>query len=86
MVKKLTRKQMQKNAVLARVRTEATILRAMWLNEVLPAIEDEIDRRITAGEHLDLDLPEIDQLAGNYIEDVFRINKYEQQEQRQLRA
>lgn len=38
-----------------RVRSEAGIIRFWWLNEVLPEAEKEFDRRVQAGETLNID-------------------------------
>lgn len=72
---KLTDQQVKKRAVLTRVRTEGTILRTAWLNEVLPLVEDELDRRIAAGESMVVELPEVDEFASAYAQLFIRHNK-----------
>ncbi len=69
-----TDQQMQKAAIFARVRTEASILRMYWLNDVWPQIEKEIDRRLNTGESIELNVPEIDALGRAYIENFFKQN------------
>ena len=74
MTTKYTPAQMEKVNTLRRVRTEGSILRAMWLNEVLPAVEEEIDRRIAAGESVALSMPDIDRIGAAFIQDFLTLN------------
>lgn len=75
-MKKLSPLEMDKRNIMTRVRTEGTIIRAIWLNEVLPAIEEEIDRRIQAGEDLPLRVPKADEFAAGYVQRFFDTNSY----------
>lgn len=44
-----------RHELLMRVRSEAGIIRFWWLNDVLPEAEKEFDRRVQAGETLNID-------------------------------
>ena len=72
---KLTPEQMAKRAMLMRVRSEGNILRAFWLNEVVPAIEKEFDRRLANGDNLVLEMPDVDKLAKSYVNQILKSNK-----------
>lgn len=72
---KLTPEQMLKRAVLLRARAEGSVVRAYFLNEVIPAIEQEFDRRLSTGEELALAIPEADQFAQAYVKQLFKQNK-----------
>lgn len=78
-MKRLTELEMEKRNIMTRIRTEGTIIRAIWLNEVLPAIEEEIDRRIQAGEDLPLRVPKADEFAAGYVQRFFETNTYANQ-------
>lgn len=75
MTNKATPEQMARRAMLMRVRSEGNIVRAYFLNEVLPAIEKEFDRRLSQGEVLSLEVPEADEFARAYVKKLFKVNK-----------
>jgi hypothetical protein len=66
---KLTPQEMARRAVLARARAEATIIRSYILNEVLPEVEAEFDRRLAAGESLSLSIPSGEALGTAFAAD-----------------
>jgi hypothetical protein len=62
-----------------RLRGEANILRAFWLNEVLPVIEAEFDARIQSGEELPLHVPEANEFAEAYVRQFLELNGHKSQ-------
>jgi hypothetical protein len=60
--------EMRAKAQVMRVRTEANVVRAMWLNKVLPIVEGELNRRLAEGEPIEIGLPEVDTFAEQYLE------------------
>lgn len=74
-MRKATAEEMARRAVLMRARSEGNIVRAYFLNEVIPAIEKEFDRRLSQGEVLNLEIPEADAFARAYVKKMFQMNK-----------
>ena len=72
---KLTPTQMAKKAIFTRARAEGSVLRDYFLNEVLPELELEFDRRLASGQTLNLAIPEADTFAKAYVEAFFTANK-----------
>ena len=58
-----------------RARNEGSILRAYFINEVVPAIEQEFDRRLASGVELDLEVPNALAFAQAYVGEFFESNK-----------
>lgn len=69
-MKKKTPVEMERAAMLARARAEGTILRMRWLNEVVPALEAEFDRRILSGESTTLLVPSINDFLNEAIKQI----------------
>lgn len=62
--------EMERYALSVRLRAEAHIIRARWLNEVMPAVLEEFDRRLNGGESVVLELPSADVLIEAALEQV----------------
>lgn len=61
---------MERYALAIRVRAEASVIRARWLNEVLPVVLEEFDRRLTAGESTTIVLPSVDAMVDDAIKQI----------------
>lgn len=61
---------MERYALSIRVRAEASVIRARWLNEVLPVVLEEFDRRLTAGESTTIVLPSVDAMVDDAIKQI----------------
>lgn len=72
---KLTPEQMAKKAVFMRARNEASIVRAYFVNEVLPVIELEFDRRLNTGSDLSLTMPGAVEFAQAYVDQFIAANR-----------
>lgn len=72
---KLTPEQMQRKAVLMRARNEASIVRAFFINEVLPVVEAEFDRRLGAGEDTNLTVPSGEVLGQRFVDEFMAANR-----------
>lgn len=70
MARKLDDAELARKSLELRVRAEASIVRLRWLNEVLPAVLQEFDRRLTAGESVKLELPSIDAVIEEAIDGI----------------
>ena len=75
----LTPEQMAKKAVLMRARNEASIVRAFFINTVLPTVEAEFDRRLSSGEAIALEMPDAVDFAKAYTAQFFADNAVQQQ-------
>jgi hypothetical protein len=69
-MKKKNDVEMARWELAARVRNEANIVRARYLNEVGPAILEEFDRRLTSGESITIELPSADDMIADAIRQV----------------
>lgn len=66
-MKQLTPQELAKNAVLTRARAEGTIVRAAFLNALLPRVEAEFNRRLSEGEELSFTIPSASEFADAYV-------------------
>jgi hypothetical protein len=62
--------EIERYALSLRVRAEASVIRARWLNEVLPVVLEEFDRRLTSGESTSIVLPSIDEMVDSAIKQI----------------
>lgn len=62
--------ELQRNRISQRIRAEAAILRAEYLNAVLPAALTEFDRRLQNGEAIELAPVNINRLIEQAVADV----------------
>jgi hypothetical protein len=74
-MRQATPEEMARRALLMRARNEGNVVRAYFLNEVLPQIEKEFDRRLASGENLSLEMPPADAFARAYVKQLFKANK-----------
>lgn len=71
---KLTAVQMEKKRVFAKARLEGSFVRDTFLNEIMPEVEKEFDRRVNTGESLNLQIPDGKDYVAKYLEDFYKIN------------
>ncbi len=69
-MRKKTEVEKQRNRISQRIRAEATILRAEYLDEVLPAALAEFDRRVAGGEPMEIQPVDIKALIAGAVADV----------------
>jgi len=69
-MKKLTPEEMEERAILTRARAEGTIVRQYFLNEVLPAIKNEIGRLRSTGQEIEIKLPPAEKFAKAYVQQL----------------
>ena len=69
-MKKKTAIEMERQVLASRIRAEATILRLRWLNEVLPAVLEEFDRRVLSGESTKLALPSVEDFIQKSLDEL----------------
>jgi hypothetical protein len=69
-MKRKTPIEMERAALAARIRSEASIWRLRWLNEYLPAAMEEFDRRITTGESTTLLVPDMNDFFNEAMKQI----------------
>ena len=62
--------EMERIALATRARAEATILRHRYLNEILPALLEEYDRRVADGKPYRLALPSAEKWIADALANV----------------
>jgi hypothetical protein len=69
-VKHLDEIEMERYALLIRVRAEASVVRARYMNEVGPLVLAEFDRRLTEGLSTTLELPNVDEMIAAAVKQI----------------